>query len=311
MQAWKELKSKVDWVYERLASLQILGWIFQRHGIPWILETSGLFYYEAKVERKSIVLSRIAQIIELWAYRHCDVLVCVTRELKDLIIDKTGIIPEKVIVVPNGVDTTRFDPGLHAPKRVFNGLTIGFVGALVNWHRLDILINALAELHNEDIHFNLTVVGDGPMRNKWEMQAKALELQDNICFTGQLPWDLVPAYIAGFDLGFIGNAPMEIGIMYHSPLKLYEYMAMALPVVASSYDDSIMMIEDGKNGYLFRPGDKEDLKSVLRKAFSDRLRWQEIGFAARERVFERASWITRVKSMNSEVERILKEQHFG
>jgi glycosyltransferase involved in cell wall biosynthesis len=308
VKAWRELCDNVDWVYERLATLQVLGWIFQKRGIPWILETSGLFFYEAKVERKSIFLSNLARMIELWAYRNCDVLVCVTDTLKELIVTNSKILPDKVLVVPNGVDTSFFDPDQHSPKRLFDGATLGFVGALINWHRLDILLYALAEMHNEGVHFNLTIVGDGPMQSKWETLAKEVELQESIRFVGQVPWNQVPSYIAGFDLGFIGNDKMEIGVMYHSPLKLYEYMSMALPVIASAYDDSQMMIEQGKNGYLFNPGDKDDLKRVLRDAFNDRYRWQEIGFAGRQKVLEQASWSARVQKMNSEIERVLKEQ---
>jgi glycosyltransferase involved in cell wall biosynthesis len=308
IKAWSELKGNVDQVYERLASLQLLGWIFQRHGIPWILETSGLFFYEAKVERKSIVLSGIARTIELWAYRHCDVLVCVTSALRELILENADISNEKILVVPNGVDTTRFDPEKCVPKRIFDGPTLGFVSALVSWHRLDILLDALAEVRDAGIHLNLVIVGDGPMRTVWEEQARQLGLQNITCFTGRISWDQVPAYIAGFDLGFMGNAKMDIGKMYHSPLKLYEYMAMGLPVIASSYEDAQKMINHGEHGYLFSPGDKDDLKRALCQAYNDQNRWKEIGMAAREKVLVEASWLARVCKMNVEIERILQER---
>ena len=51
--SWHELGNKVDWVYEYAATLQCLGWIFQRQGIPWILQVEALLYYEAKAERKA------------------------------------------------------------------------------------------------------------------------------------------------------------------------------------------------------------------------------------------------------------------
>ncbi|MFZ5822127.1 MAG: glycosyltransferase family 4 protein [Chloroflexota bacterium] len=308
MQAWRELNRNVDWVYERLASLQLLGWIFQRQGIPWILETSGLFFYEAKVERKSIVLSAIARMMELWAYRKCDVLVCVSNTLKEMILDNVNIPSEKILVIPNGVDTIRFDPKKYTPKRLFDGPVLGFVGALVNWHRLDVLLESLANIRREGIHLNLVVVGDGPMRATWEEQAAQFELQEYTCFTGRVSWDQIPPYIAGFDLGFMGNAKMEIGEMYHSPLKLYEYMAMGLPVIASSYEDAKKMINHGEQGYLFSPSDKDDLKQILRQAYKDQCRWKEIGMAAREKVLGEASWLIRVKKMNLDIDRVLKER---
>jgi glycosyltransferase involved in cell wall biosynthesis len=285
--------------------LQSLGWVLRKEGVPWILETNGLFYYEAKTERKSIVLSRVARILEIWAYRHCNVLICVTDKLKALIVEKARISPTKILVMPNGVDTERFDPDRYTPIHIFDGPTIGFVGALLNWQHLDILLEALTELLSVGIEFNLVVVGDGPMQKTWKTQAEILGIEEHTRFLGRVSWDCVPAYISGFDLGYVGNGPLEIGEMYHSPLKLYEYMAMGLPVVASAYTDALEMVSPRKNGYLFKPNDKEDLKHVLWQAYHDRSYWGEMGTAARNRVLEHASWIARVKKAQDEIERIL------
>ena len=54
--AWAELGGRVDWVYERFATMQVLGRRFKKAGIPWILETQGLFYYETRVERSTVGL---------------------------------------------------------------------------------------------------------------------------------------------------------------------------------------------------------------------------------------------------------------
>ncbi|HSL43541.1 MAG TPA: glycosyltransferase family 4 protein [Anaerolineales bacterium] len=307
-QAWQELGGKVAWVYERFAIMQALGWIFQRKSVPWILETSGIFFYEAATERKSIALSGVARTLELWAYRKCDVLICVTEVLKELLVEIAGIAPDKILVVPNGVDTARFDAALYHPQRLFDGLTIGFVGSLINWHRLDVLLHAMAELKQEGIHLNLVVVGDGPMREAWENEVQLLHLEDNVCFVGRVAWTEVPSYIAGFDLGYMGYSHLEMGKMYGSPLKLYEYMAMALPVVSSTCEDARDMIIDGQNGYLFEPGDKEDLKRVLLLAIRDQARWSEIGKAARRQVLEKASWRSRVEAMITAIEAILEAQ---
>ncbi|MCC6300734.1 MAG: glycosyltransferase [Anaerolineales bacterium] len=306
--AWRELKGRVNWVYERFAVLQNLGWILQLAGTPWILETNGLFFYEAKTERKSVVLSGVARVLELWAYHHCDVLICVTDALKGIIVQAGGIPAEKILVIPNGVDTTRFNPSQYEPKRICDGPALGFVGSLVNWHRLDVLLIALAELVGESVDLNLVIVGDGPMRGAWELQARELEIHDRVYFVGRVIADEIPAYISGFDLGFAGNAPLEIGVMYHSPLKLYEYMAMARPVIASAYADAREMILPGRHGYLFEPGDKEDLKRALRTAYQDRARWREMGLESRARVIEKASWQARVEKLIVGVERILEEQ---
>ncbi|MEJ1934661.1 glycosyltransferase WbuB, partial [Nostoc sp. NIES-2111] len=88
--SYRELKNQVDWVYEYAATLQCLGWIFQRQGIPWILQAEALLFYEAKAERKALVLDGLAKWIEIKAYQQCDVLACVSETLKEVLVRDYG-----------------------------------------------------------------------------------------------------------------------------------------------------------------------------------------------------------------------------
>ena len=202
---WRQFHGKVDWIYERFATLQSLGWVLCMEGVPWILETNGLFYYEAKTERKSIVLSRVARILELWAYRHCDVLICVTDELKALIVEEAQISPQKILVMPNGVDTEQFDPDRCTPIHIFDEPTIGFVGALLNWQRLDILLEALAELLSMGIEFNLVVVGDGPMQKAWKTSGRNTRIKRAYTIFRACSLGLCPRLYFGIRFGLCGE----------------------------------------------------------------------------------------------------------
>ena len=304
-QAWRELGSQVDWVYERFVPFQSLGRIFQRHGVPWILETHAPLFYEAKTERKTTVLSELARRLEMQAYRECDALVCVSEALKEIVLRESGIPSEKVIVVPNGVDTERFDPGQQEPKRLFAGFTLGFVGRLYPWHGLDLLLEVLHDLRESGLDLSLVVVGDGIVREEWEAQATKLGISNHVAFIGQVPWLEVPQYIAGFDVGYIGHAQMQVGKMYHSPLKLYEYMAMAKPVVASAFEDAQRVLEEGETGFLFEPGNKEDLRRALSKAYQAKKQLSTMGQRAREVMVAQHSWMARIKTMTVSLEEIL------
>lgn len=303
--AWQELGGQVDWIYERYAAFSALGRPFKRHGIPWILETNAPMFYEAKTERKSMVLTELARQMEVRAYRECDVLVCITEALKELVVEAAGISPDKVIVVPNGVDTDLFDPNRHAPKRQFQGPTVGFVGNLYPRQGVGLLIDALHDLPREGLDWSLTVVGYGPMRDEWETQAREFGLGDRVKFVGQVPWHEVPQYIAGFDLCYTGQTQLPVGKMYHSPLKLYEYMAMAKPVVASAFEDACRAIEDGQTGFLFEPGNVESLKQALLRADRQRERLPEIGQRGREVAVAKHSWRARIGDFSARVEQIL------
>jgi glycosyltransferase involved in cell wall biosynthesis len=301
-----ELKD-VDLVYERFGSMQILGWRFKQVNIPWILETNSLFYYESTIDRQTMILSSLAKKIEEFAYRNCDVLVCISESLKKMVVDKLGIDPGKIIVVPNGVDTDIFNPELYKAKRIFSGPTIGFIGSLVGWKALDLLIESIAELREEKIFYNLVVIGEGLKRQAWEELVADLKLSSQVSFMGSISWLEVPKYIQGFDLGYSGQIPTKIGEMYDSPLKIYEYMAMACPVVASAYADAISLLEDKGTGYLFVPNDKQSLKDVLRTAYTEQKKWPEMGLKARTEIVQNYSWTSRIQKMIPEMESILKK----
>lgn len=296
-----QLAGQVDWVYERFATLQSLGWIFQRRSIPWILETQGPFYYEAKEERNSLALQGLAKQLEIKAYRDCDVLICVTHALKDILIAEAGISPQKIVVIPNGVDVRFFDPTRYEPERLFQGFTIGFVGGLIGWQGLNILIEAISELKHEGFDIHATIVGDGKMRDAWQAMAKDLDVSDRVAFVGRVSRTDVPRYLAGFDLAYSGQMLLKMGKMYHSPLKLYEYMAMGKPVVATAFEDAKRSVREGYTGFLFPPGDKKRLKAILRDA-RDRYDLVEMGKRARAEIVEKHSWEVRVARMIKEIE---------
>ncbi len=306
--ASRELPAVV-WVYERYGAFQALGWWFQRKGIPWILETNALLYKEAVTDRPTVALSGFLKTFERWAYRQCDVLVCVSQALSDLIVQDTGVPTDKIIVVPNGVDVNNLDPNKVQPRRFFEGPTIGFIGQLAVWQRLDLLLEAIAELQQEGIVYNLVVVGDGPMRNEWEARADSLGLSRRVRFVGYVPWDEVPGYIAGFDLGYAGATSLAAGKMYLSPLKLYEYAAMAKPIVAAAHEDAVRLKDDGAQIYLFQPGDVEDLTRVLRWAHSEQASWDQHGRQNHAVIKAKHSWERRVSEIILKTESILERKY--
>jgi glycosyltransferase involved in cell wall biosynthesis len=299
--AWS-LIGPVHWAYERFASFQALGRKFQSHGIPWILETNGPFYEEAYKERRTLALASVAEAIEMKAYRDCDVLVCVSNPLREILSTK-GVDPEKIVVLPNGVDTERFDPKKHSPRRIFPGLTIGFIGRLNEWQAIPRLLRALHQLKKDNLELSLVIVGDGVKRTEWSSLARELGLIDRVHFTGQVSGDDVPSLIAGCDLGFSGQIAMKNGSMYHSPLKIYEYMAMGKPVLASSHDDARSAIRPGSSGFLFDTD--EELLIELRSACENQKQLPAMGALARREILRAHSWKARVQTLIEKAEQVL------
>ncbi|GAB6876183.1 glycosyltransferase family 4 protein [Thermaerobacter litoralis] len=299
----------VDWVYERFAAFQALGKWFRRQGVPWILETNGLFYKEAASDRLTLALPQVERYLEKQAYHAADVVVCVSESLKKLLIEEVNLNPEKIIVVPNGVDVQRFNPATVRPIRVFPSPVIGFVGTLHSWQGVDTLIRAVAEVEREGVKYSVVIVGDGPMRVEWEKLARTLGVANSVRFMGRMPWDQIPSYIAGFDLTYSGHVPLTVGTMYHSPLKLYEYMAMGKPVVAAEFTDAKRLIRESETGYLFDPGNVDDLKRTLWRAYAEREAWPRMGKRARAEIVAKHSWEARISEMIPKIEAILEDKY--
>lgn len=311
--ALAEIGTDIDLVYERFGIFQSLGRPFKKRGIAWVLETSGPFFLEADKERRSTTSARLARRLELGAYRECDVLICVTKALRDIILDEAGIEPSKVLVIPNGVDVDLFSPEAHTVRRIQRGFVVGYVGSLIGWQRLDVLIEVAGELRSRGVPISLVIIGDGPEKDSWGARARSVGMGEHVSFVGQVSRHEVPPYIAGFDVGYCGQMKLQSGSMYHSPLKLYEYMSMAKPVVASRFEDAERVVTEGETGFLFDPEDRGDLKRALIGAYEIRGRLAEIGARARESVLAEHSWVARVRDIISGTARILgwKEKPTG
>ena len=125
-------------------------------------------------------------------------------------------------VLPNGVDPARFTPGPE-PGGPF---TVGFVGTLKPWHGVDVLVRAVALLDE----VRLRVIGDGPEREALERLAVRLLGAHRADFVGAVPPGQLPAELARLH---VAVAPYPVADTYFSPLKVFEYLAAGLPVVAS------------------------------------------------------------------------------
>ena len=146
------------------------------------------------------------------------------------------------------------------------------------------------------------------MKSEWENLAQDLGITANVAFIGRVSWQEVPQYIAGFDIGYSGQVQLQMGQMYLSPMKLYEYMSMSKPVVASAFEDAKRLIEDGKTGFLFQPGDKNDLQRALIEAVSQSEKLEQMGELARTEIVKHHSWTSRVQVLVKGMEQILEKR---
>jgi len=171
---------------------------------------------------------------------------------------------------------------------------VGFAGSLKPWHGVATLLDAFATLRAHTPTARLLIIGTGPQEAAARARATALGLGDAVVFTGAVAHDAMPGLLAAMD---IGVAPyLAVPDFYFSPLKLYEYMAAGLAVVASDAGAIATLVRASETGLLCPPGDAPALGWALACLAYDPTLRARLGAAARAEA-ERHTWAANARTI--------------
>lgn len=279
-----------DLVYERYAFFNMAGvLVSKRFGIPFVVEVNELSGYDRV---RGQVMVPLARRIEKAVFRQADLIVVVSAFLKEKIAALIGE-DHKIVVIPNGVSRewveARFNDGEMTMLRSGLGLAdsriVGFVGGLTHWHNFDFLLDMLKQLKNRYPDIVLLIVGDGPLREEIMKGAEKRQLRNAVVITGTVPHHVVRQYIDLFDVAVIPHSNQ-----YRSPIKLFEYMGAARPVVAASTEPIETVIEQGRTGYTFPPGNIQAAVRQLAAVLDDSTLAAEFGDRAKDTIMRHYLW---------------------
>ena len=263
---------------------------------PALLEVNAPLI-EEQAEHRGLVDRAGALRVAQRVFRAATALIAVSEEVAQYLEGFPGG-QGKTHVVPNGVNPDHFPPDLKMSLPAADGtFTVGFVGTMKPWHGLTNLLEAFALLHRNCPATRLLLVGEGAQRQGLAAQAASRGLTKAVQFTGAVPADEVPGLLASMDAA---AAPYpKLMNFYFSPLKVYEYMAAGLAVVASRVGQLEELIEPEVDGLLVPPGDVAALAAALERIRREPELRLRLGEAARAKVLRDHTW-------DGSVERILQ-----
>lgn len=261
----------VDAIVERLALHGHVGVdLADELGLPLIVEVNALLTDESR-QFRSLHLAVIAEQIERRVLSRADAVLCVSAPLAERIAE-LGVPRRRIHVVPNGAEVEHFD---DAPPRsvcreslgLRDEFVVGFLGTLKPWHGADALVEAFVRLRSQRTDARLLIVGSGPEEPALRAILDDAGARDAAIFTGAVEHDRVPALLRAMDVACAPYRALEG--FYFSPIKLFEYMAAGVAIVASRIGQIDDVLAHERSALLCKPGDVEELADALHRLARD------------------------------------------
>ncbi len=244
---------------------------------------------------------RATRLFETYACRRSHAVVTICEGLKSQLLERR-IPRKKIFVLPNGVDTLKFQPSANAGTlRASLGLqgkqVIGFIGSLYRYEGLQLLVEALPDLAARFPDLRCLIVGQGFGEEEKELRelAARLGVADRIHFSGRVPHEQVLDYYALIDILVYPRVRSRL-LELVTPLKILEALSLQKAVVGSDVGGIREIIEDRENGRLFKADSKTDLVSTLAGLIDDKAEQARLALNGRRYVLERRNWDTLIES---------------
>ncbi len=242
----------IDLVYERYSLWSYAGLEFAgRRQIPFFLEVNAPLAAQQE-EYRRLYNAATARALESVLLGRADRVIVPSKVLVEYVVEQ-GARAGRVRIIPCGVAREFFTSGASAKKAPGAGeFVVGFLGSLKPWHGLDVLLEAFKRLLSRTAGYRLLVVGDGPLRTVIEDFRQACPRPDCVTITGEVAHRDVPRYLAQMDVGVASYPPLPT--FYFSPLKIFEYAAAGVPIVASASGQIGELLVHRSSALLHPPG---------------------------------------------------------
>jgi glycosyltransferase involved in cell wall biosynthesis len=268
--------------------------------VPFIFNVADLW---PDVVRELGVLSdgyllRAAERLERWIYRRAAYITTITDGIRTALVTQKGVPAQKVLFLPNAVDTETFRPappdealarrlGLTGKKVIVYAGTHGYA------HALESVLDA-ARLLVSDPDLRFLFVGDGSEKAKLVARARSLGLT-NVTFMDPVPAEEIPALLSLSFCGLVSQRDLPLFLSARS-VKAFSVMACAKPVVFAGRGEGAREIVESGSGVVVPPEDPAALASAIRRLAASPEKARELGLRGRAHAEKNLAWATHVRA---------------
>lgn len=294
-----------DILYERYNLFYHAGArLARRRGLPFLLEVNAPLA-EERARHGGLALKSLAEWSERTIWRAADRVLPVTGVLAAR-IEAAGVARDRIAVIHNGVGKEFLGAVDPRPVRARYGLegkiVLGFTGFVRDWHRVDRAVRYLDRNRRGDLH--LLIVGDGDACAGLEKMAADMNVRERMTITGIVQRETIPAHVAAFDI-----ALQPAVTDYASPLKIFEYMALARAILAPASDNIREVLTSGDDALLFAPEEDAAFAETLDRLVGDAALRQTLGAAARASLVRRdLTWAGNAARIEKLAEEAIEEK---
>ncbi|MES2256313.1 MAG: glycosyltransferase family 4 protein [Pseudomonadota bacterium] len=235
---------------------------------PFVFELRDLWPESIKAvgAMKSGAAIRSLERIEIFLYRRAAAIISVTHSFKE-VLARRGINPAKISVITNGADNSRFyprpkDQALLSELKMEGKIVVGYIGTHGMAHALETVIDAAERLSGDDT-WRFLFLGDGARKPDLARYVTEKKL-GNVLFVGSVEKSEVTRYWSLLDISVIHLRDTEL-FSTVIPSKLFECMAMGIPVALGVRGESADIVEAEAVGLTFPPENSKTLAHTLQR----------------------------------------------
>jgi glycogen(starch) synthase len=281
--------------------------------VPFVYEVRA-FWEDAASEQGKYghrsMKYRVVRWLETRLFRKAAAIAVIGERLRDEIAGR-GIPRDTVFVAPNGVDAERFQPRprnteLAGKLGLTDRVVIGYIGSFFGFEGVQVLLQAAPQIIEQAAAAAIVIVGGGKHEAELHRLAQAAKLpSDRLLLVGRVPFDQIIDYYALMDVLVYPRLSLRLTELV-TPLKPLEAMAMAKPVIGSRVGGIEELVEHGRTGLLFEPGNAQALAAACVKLAGDADLRQKLGAAGREYVLRERQWPAIIPRYVDVYERLLR-----